>query len=79
MSSAIQGAFRGQASEGVDNPIAEGDAGDREPDFAPVELERQDLGLEAAGARHARDRNQRGDDLPAGKRLGCRPIERLVG
>src|SRR5690348_15996204 len=75
----VQGAFRRQAAEGVDDPLAEGDAGNRKPDLAPVELERHDLGLEAARPGHARYRNQRRDDLPTGERLDCRPIERLLG
>src|SRR5207248_5483843 len=68
----------GQAAERVDDAVAEGDAGDREPELAPVEFERDDLRLDAAGTGRRRDRDDRGDSLPAGERLRGKPPERAL-
>ena len=50
----LERALVGEVAEGVDRALVEADAGDREPELAPVELERERLGAAVARARSPR-------------------------
>ena len=54
----VERAFLGQAAERVDDPVAERDARDREPELAPVEFEGDDRRLDASRPGRGGNRNQ---------------------
>jgi hypothetical protein len=68
----LEYAILGQVPEGVDRSVHEADAGDREPELAVADLERDGLGADGGAVDLGHDRHPRRDRRPPGHRLdGC--------
>ena len=61
----LEGALLGQVAEGVDGALGQADAGDREPELAPADLDRERLRAPSGRGRLGSDGNPRGQLPPS--------------